>query len=104
MCLQVGEDFPRLLTVNDLASVQRAVWEGRSKWYNIGLELGLKVGTLDAIRQTNHHVADDCFRETLKKWLSSSNLQPSLRSLADALKVPPVGLELLAEELSNFKL
>lgn len=88
--------------MDDLASIQTALWEGRSKWYDIGLQLGLTPGTLDAIQRTNHHVADDCFRETLKEWLSSPNLKPSLNRLADALKARPVGLEQLAEELSKL--
>jgi hypothetical protein len=78
------------------------VWEGRSKWYNIGLELGLTAGTLDAIKQTNHHDVDDCFRATLKEWLSSSDLKPTLSSLADALKSRTVGLAQLAEDVILF--
>ena len=53
------------LTLDDLASVQQSVWEGRSKWYNIGLELGLTPGDLDAIDH-DHRSADKCFTATLK--------------------------------------
>lgn len=87
------------LTVDDLADIQRAVWEGRAKWYNIGLELGLTAGTLDAILQTNKHVVDDCFRAMLKEWLSKSDPFPTWSSLAKALRTQPVGLEQLAEQL-----
>ena len=90
--------------MDNLASIQKAIWEGRAKWYNIGLELGLTAGTLDAIQQTNHHIIDDCFRATLKEWLSRSDLKPSLKCLADALIARPVGLVQLAEELSNIEL
>ena len=89
----------RLLTVDDLAAVQRAVWEARSKWYNIGLELGLTVGTLDAIKQSNHYDIDGCFTEILKQWLRNFKLEPTLNSLADALKSPTVGLAQLAEDI-----
>ena len=85
--------------MDNLVSVQRAVWEGRAEWYNIGLELGLTAGTLDAIKQTNHHDADNCFRATLKKWLSRGDLCPSWSTLAASLRAPPVGLEYLAEQL-----
>ena len=85
--------------MDDLASVQRAVWEGRARWYNLGLELGLDPGTLDSIQQTNHHVTDDCFRATLKKWLCSPDLHPSWSSLARSLRAPPVGLRHLTEKL-----
>ena len=101
--MQVEEAY-RLLTVDNLASIQRAIWEGRAQWYNIGLELGLTAGTLDAIKQTNHHDVKDCFREVLKEWLSRTDLNPSLNNLANALKARPVGLEELAEQLSNLKL
>ena len=103
LILQV-EEACRTLTVDDLASVQRAVWEGRANWYNIGLELGLTAGTLDAIQLTNLHVVEHCFRETLKEWLSRSDLNPSWNSLARALRAPPVGLGELAEQLSNLTL
>ena len=85
--------------MDDLASVQRTVWEGRAKWYNIGLELGLTAGMLDAIQQTNHDHTDHCFRATLKEWLSRADLQPSWSSLAAALRAPPVGLGNMAEQL-----
>jgi hypothetical protein len=99
LCLQI-EEASHLLTIDDLARVQRAVWEGRSKWDNIGLELGLTAGTLDAIKKTNHHVVEDCFRETLKQWLMrSSDLKPTSSSLAKALKSPTVGLAQLAEDI-----
>ena len=75
------------------------MWEARSKWYNIGLELGLSSGTLDAIKQSNHHIADDCFRATLMEWLRNSELKPTLCSLANALKSPTVGLAQLAEDI-----
>ena len=88
--------------MDDLAHVQRAVWEGRAKWYNIGLELGLTAGTLDAIQQTNRHDTEDCFRTVLKEWLSNSELQPSWSSLARSLRAPPVGLEQLSQQLPNL--
>ena len=88
--------------MDDLASVLRAVWEGRAKWYNIGLELGLTAGTLDAIKLANQDDPDRCIRETLKNWLGRDDLHPSWSSLARALRSPPVGLGQLAEELLNY--
>ena len=85
--------------MDDLASVQRAVWEGRAKWYNIGLELGLTAGTLDSIRLANQSNPDYCFTEILKIWLRNHDLHPSWSSLASSLSAPPVGLEYLAEHL-----
>ena len=69
--------MPGLLTKADLADVQRALWDGRAKWYNLGLELGLKAGTLDAIQQTNGNNVENCFRSLLKEWLRKSELVPT---------------------------
>ena len=90
------------LIVDDLAEVQSKVWEGRAKWYNIGLALKLTPGTLDAIR-ANHRFVEDCFSATLKKWLSVSKLHPSWSSLATALRDKTVGLQELAEQLPKQK-
>ena len=90
-----------MLTEADLADVQRALWEGRARWYNLGLELGLTAGTLDAIQLTNVNDVDTCFRSMLKKWLRKSELVPTWSSLARALREPPVGLEELAQRLPD---
>ena len=86
----------------DLASVQSAVWEGRAKWYNIGLELGLAPATLDAIQQTNYGSIDNCFTVTLKEWLKRGDLYPSWSSLARSLRVRSVSMEHLAEQLPSM--
>ena len=90
-----------ILTEEDLASVQDVVWEGRAKWYNIGLQLGLTAGTLDAIQQTNNNHTDHCFTTTLKEWLRRDDLHPSWDSMARSLRAPSVGLGHLAEQLPN---
>ena len=82
-----------------MASVQRAVWEGRAKWYNIGLELGLTAGALDSIKLANQGDPDYCITSILKEWLRRAELQPSRSSLASALKALPVGLGHLAVQL-----
>ena len=91
-----------ILTEEDLVLVQKAVWKGRAKWYNIGLQLRLVAGTLDAIRQTNNNDAGDCLTSVLKEWLRKSELQPSWSTLAVSLRAPSVGLEHLAEQLPNI--
>ena len=103
MTLQVKDKSPKAqaLTVDDLATVQAKVWEGRAKWYNIGLALKLTPGTLDAVQQTNHYVVDQCFTATLKEWLGKPELDPSWSGLATALKDSTVGLEDIAEQLPN---
>ena len=89
--------------MDDLASVQRAVWEGRAKWYNLGVQLDVSPGTLDAIRLANQGDPDRCLTEALKKWLSSPSLYPSWSSLARSLRALPVGQEDLAEKLETSR-
>ena len=85
--------------MDDLASVQAIVWDGRAKWYNIGLGLGLSAGTLDSIKLANQGNPDYCITPTLKEWLSRDDPHPSWSHLAAALRAPPVGRGDLAEKL-----
>lgn len=87
------------LVIDDLHDVLRKVWEGRAKWYNIGLALKLTPGTLDAIQTTNHRVVDDCLRAMLKKWLSEPELNPSWSGLATALRDITVNWSDIADQL-----
>ena len=79
------------------------MWEGRAQWHNLGLELGLTEGTLNAIEQSNHYKTNDCFRAVLHEWLKSLELRPSWRSLARCLRAPPVGLGELADQIDPSK-
>ena len=87
--------------MDDLASVQSAVWEGCARWYNLGVQLGLDPGTLDAIELDKRGNPGRCLTETLKKWLCSPGLRPSWSSLARSLRALPVGREDLAEKLET---
>ena len=91
-----------LLTENDLASVQNAVWEGRAKWYNLGLELGLTPGTLDAFNLANQCDPDRCFAAILKQWLRTCE-HPSWSILARSLRARTVGLGDLADQVNPSK-
>ena len=93
------DEVDSILTEDDIASVLEAVWAGRAKWYNLGLELGIPVGTLDNIHQVNRYVTDDCFRAALITWLRSYELHPSWSSMARALRAAPVGLGELADQI-----
>ena len=81
----------------DLHKVQTLLWDTRSKWHNIGLALGVDPTTLEAIKRSNHHVVDDCFKEMLLVWLRRANPIPCWKALADALRSPSVGVHV--EEL-----
>ena len=84
------------LSTKDLRKVQRAAWDARAKWYNIGLELDIDPGTLDTIKGNNDNI-DDRFRAMLTTWLKMVEPKPTWEALAEALRSPPVGYEHLAE-------
>jgi hypothetical protein len=86
------------VSINDLQKIQRAAWEVRAKWYNIGLELKIGAGTLDAIERDGHSV-DDQFRIMLSTWLGGDQPRPTLSLLAEALRSPTVGEEHLAQQI-----
>ena len=82
---------------NDLRNVQRILWEARTQWYNLGLELDITPDSLDSIKHDNANTSD-CFRAMLTKWLRE-NQRPTWSVLAEALRSPSVGLDHLAEKI-----
>ena len=89
-----------VLNTEHLAAVRSKVWEARAKWYDIGLELGIHAGTLNAIKSDNDNVGDQ-FREMLWKWLNKVDPPPTRKQLAKALESPSVGHGHLAEQISS---
>ena len=75
-----------------------AAWEARAKWYNIGLQLKIGAGTLDAIERDSHSI-DDQFRVMLSTWLRRDEPRPTLSLLANALRSPMVGYQHLAQQI-----
>ena len=60
-----------MLTVDDLRVVMKELYKARANWNNIGVLLGVSVGTLDAIKK-QYSDPSNCLRETLTAWLKSS--------------------------------
>ena len=87
------------LDIKDLRAVQLAVWDARSKWYDLGVGLSLSPDTLDAIEENKRGVCDPCFREMLKVWLRRPEPRPTWRELAATLRLPMVGYGHLADTL-----
>ena len=81
---------------NDLRKIQRILWEARTQWYNLGLELGITPDSLYSIKLANLRNLDHCLREMLNEWLREHH-QPTWSALAEALRSPSVGLSHLAE-------
>ena len=88
--------------MKDLQKVQIAAWDARAKWHNIGLELDIDPGTLDAIK-TNNEDVEDRFRAMLITWLKMVQPKPTLAALAEALQSRTVGFGHLAEQIQTPK-
>ena len=69
----------------------------QTKWYNLGLQLNLKVSTQDWIK-TQFSDPREQLLEMLKTWLITT-LKPSWKTLTDALRSRNVGESQLADDL-----
>ena len=76
------------------------LWDARSKWYMIGIELGLDVDELDAIEANSHHRTDECLSKMLHSWLRQAIPRPTWSKLVEALRSRSIGYTNMAEELS----
>ena len=89
------------LGISDLCKVLKATLEARTKWYYIGLELGIDPGTLGAIK-TDNDDSMDRLSAMLDAWLKMAQPKPTLTALA-ALQSPTVGYGHLAEQILSLK-
>ena len=79
--------------------MQRAVWDTRAKWYDVGVELLISPDTLDAIEENKRGICEAYFREMLKEWLRRPKPHPTWAELAEALRSPMIGYGHLADKL-----
>ncbi len=82
----------------NLKTVRQLLFDIRVKWYDIGLELDVAVGTLESIK-SSYHDPKDCLREMLKEWLKSISPPPTWKRLATALRSSAVNEKSLAQKL-----
>ncbi len=88
------------LTSSDIREVRHKIWEARMKWYHIGIELGINVDDLEAIRSgANHHNIADNFTEMLTTWLRQTG--STWEALSKALRSKQVGYPLLADSITS---
>ena len=78
------------LSIQDLALVHKDVYEARSKWYNLGLQLRVPPATLDSI-ESEKHAPDASLRKALAVWLRGVDPWPTWNCMTEALKSPTVG-------------
>jgi hypothetical protein len=60
------------------------MWDYRSRWRFIGIELGIDVNTLDAI-EMNHRKVEHCLTEFITIWLRRTNPKPTRSAISKAL-------------------
>ncbi len=81
--------------------VLNALYEARTKWNSIGLELGMNHSDLAAIKQRNREDPDECFKELLNQWLTRTNPKPTWEAVVRALESQTVGYGQLAERIKE---
>ena len=89
------------LSVDDLAAVQRKLYDVNTKWYNLGLELGLRPPTLDSIKTNYSGDPSQCFCQVLKEWLKGVNPLPTWQAMVNALKSHTVAHYHLAQQIQT---
>ena len=91
---------PGPLTVDDLKKVLNSLWEARAKWIDIGIQLDMKVRSLEAIKR-DHNEVGSCLRVMLTDWLNQVDPPPTWEALLDSLKSPTVGCAQLADSIEK---
>ena len=85
--------------MDDLVCVMEEILDVSADWYDLGLQLKVRTGTLDGIR-TEFNVPKHQLREMLKAWLNTGD-NPSWKTLIDALRSRMVGASQLAAALET---
>ena len=99
-CIKWKFSFPVVqLEVEHLSLVHDELYDARSKWYDLGMKLDVKVTELDRSRQqfSNSSV---CLREIPQHWLQSSPC-PTWEGVCAALRSCTVGEHPLAQQLEG---
>lgn len=89
------------LSDKDIKHVRREIYDARTKWYDIGIELEIPTSTLKSIKLMYNNSPAECLVEMLDTWLKQVNPKPSWRLLTNALEQPTVGEEQLADKLKR---
>ncbi|XP_064389838.1 NACHT, LRR and PYD domains-containing protein 14-like [Halichondria panicea] len=85
-------------TMLDFNKIYETLFEARAKWYNLGLALGLDIGTLDSIKHNNKE-CEDCLREALKQRDNTTKL--TWTEIIKALRNLIVGKHQLANKIQT---
>ena len=98
--LSCSQSAGQQLSVNDLPVIIEELNDARAKWYDVGLQLRMSVGTLNAINK-DYNSTSDCLRETLTTWLKTCPSLPTWSNIVGALRSSTVGEIRLAADLQQ---
>ena len=85
------------LTPAHLSQVLDLVWEARTKYYSIGLELQLPSDTIDAIEKSRAYRVETIYTEMIKECLKLGLV--TQEKLADAVSSRQVGFQYLSTDI-----
>ena len=89
------------MTSKDLRTVRDAVWDARTKWMNIGIELDLQQSDLTAIEAAHRSDIGRCLTEMLTLWLKQVDPPPTWSKMVAALQHRIIGEGELAEQVES---
>ena len=75
---------PVLLTPRNIREIIDLTWPHRARWKLIGIELGIDIGTLDAIEK-DRRIVQDCLSELISTWLRTAP-RPTHAAITAVLK------------------
>ena len=79
------------LNPNDIATLVNELHEVKAKWYDLGVQLRMKIHDLDAIEIECLKNCDRCLIKMLSSWLSQTDHSPTWQIVVDALSSPAIG-------------
>ena len=86
--------------MDDLRLLLEELVDMHVRWYNFGLQLGVRHETLHATEMSQFSDSRDQLLEMLKVWLTTSD-NTSWKVLSDALRSPTMGQSQLAGSLER---
>lgn len=82
-----------------MATLTNELWTVRSKFYNLGMNLGIDRGTLDVATKLKDD--DAAFNLIIKTWLQKSTPQPTWRAMIQALRSNNLKEDALANDTAS---
>ena len=90
-----------VLVTDDLKEVRSCIWDVQVKWFDLGVELGLRPSSLEAIRKKFKDDPAECFGQMLMDWLAGQGLEATWKNLCSALKALPVNHPAIAKVIEE---